>query len=740
MSSLRVSTQAPASRVSIYGSAHKFEIQGSDFVIKYFQTGISPTDPNGKIFIENLRPVREILDSKDIHEMDQIIQRELDDDRIVNSLVPYILNLTKDSNGTLIKDISGISFFPSVLGVLMPKNYLKDSSNVMYPNPNLDDTLPAITNYSGDSEMFYNWSVEHILDDNNLPTVLAKLTMDMSRSDVMIIDGQHRVNAFRAALGEMNKSLNPVVREIYKDVERVESEKLDLSIPLTLLWFETKSKSNEVKPQFISRKLFIDVNNSARSIAKSRKILLDDRGLENIITNIYYSHIANIANFSDERLSLIHLGYDLPFDLREKGVLPFSLITSPERLSVCFSYFLFNKKSALLAYCNKRKNKLSSMYTYTKKDNQFFDNAQIAKKFEKSNDFIIQSSDDILGAQKYMVKKEGLEILRNEFTEKYLHVFSRLIEDFPLFSDFVKTISDFKKDNYGSWSQRKREAWDIIYFGGTSMFYNVQATGVSNSYTIEINELKEHYFAFFGNRFGLSSIEVKKLIDFSRSIAFQTALFNSFYEFCFEFGMKYSDAQFDLTEYEKLLNEFLKRISNISPATWLEIHSLITNVVSSGELSPNVWPFIEKVIIRLVQNDGEFFDKLDSSYFSPEVYVFLKMLTDNCIKKLDNKLGRDTIQAMGIEDAILELNVKEIKVDVCKDCEESFSKIGIIISQSYIDANIVNIDRELVLEVGKALKIKKVKRLNATSSQNSSTSVENDVLEDFGNDEETDEE
>lgn len=740
MSSLRVSTQTPAARVSIYGSAHKFEIQGSDFVIKYFQTGISPTDSNGKIFIENLRPVREILDSKDIHEMDQIIQRELDDERIVNHLVPYILNLTKDTNGNFIKDISGISFFPSVLGVLMPKNYLKDSSNIGYPNPNLDDVQSATTNYSSDSEMFYNWSVEHFLDDNNLPTVLAKLTIDTGRSDVMIIDGQHRVNAFRAALGEMNKSLNPVVREIYKDVERVESEKLDLSIPLTLLWFETKSKTNAIKPQFISRKLFIDVNNSARSIAKSRKILLDDRGLENIITNAYYSHIANNANFSDERLSLIHLGYDLPFDLREKGVLPFVLITSPERLSVCFSYYLFNKKSALLAYCNKKRNKLSSMYTYTKKDNQFFDNSEIAKKFEKANDFIIQSSDDILGAQKYQVKKEGLEVLRNEFNEKYLHVFSRLIEEFPLFSDFVKTISDFKKDGYNTWSQRKREAWDIIYFGGTSMFYNVQGTGASNSYTLEIDELKDTYLDFFGARFQLSSADSKKLIDFSRSIAFQTALFNSFYEFCFEFGMKYSDAQFDNTKYEELLDEFLKRVSKIPAATWLEIHSLITKVVSSGELSPSVWPFIEKVIIRLIQNDGEFFDKLDASYFSPEVYVFLKLLTDNCIKKLDNKMGRDTIQAMGIEQAVRGLKLDEIKDDVYEDCQESFVKIGIAISKSVIDANMDNIDKELVLEVSKALKIKKVKKLNNISSPNSTESFELGALEDFGNDEDNDEE
>ena len=136
------------------------------------------------------------------------------------------------------------------------------------------------------------------------------------------------------------------------------------------------------------------------------------------------------------------------------------------------------------------------------------------------------------------------------------------------------------------------------------MFYNVQGTGASNSYTLEIDELKDTYLDFFGARFQLSSADSKKLIDFSRSIAFQTALFNSFYEFCFEFGMKYSDAQFDNTKYEELLDEFLKRVSKIPAATWLEIHSLITKVVSSGELSPSVWPFIEKVIIRLIQNDA----------------------------------------------------------------------------------------------------------------------------------------
>ena len=67
--------------------------------------------------------MRERINATDINNIDQVLQRDLDDFRIADGLIPYLINKV---NG--IVNENHIAFFPSILGVLIPKKYLKKST------------------------------------------------------------------------------------------------------------------------------------------------------------------------------------------------------------------------------------------------------------------------------------------------------------------------------------------------------------------------------------------------------------------------------------------------------------------------------------------------------------------------------------------------------------------------------------------------------------------------------------
>ena len=121
-----------SSLIELTGVTFSFETPNSKLRIKYFQSAVGNSIKNGNEFLKYMRPVRELLEMDQIKDIKQIVQRELDDVRIINSLVPYILN----SNNILGDE--GVSFFPSVLSVLMPKDYLSSLDGIY---PGLDSTI-----------------------------------------------------------------------------------------------------------------------------------------------------------------------------------------------------------------------------------------------------------------------------------------------------------------------------------------------------------------------------------------------------------------------------------------------------------------------------------------------------------------------------------------------------------------------------------------------------------------------
>lgn len=288
------------SSISLNGFFGEFKTPSSNFIIHFFSTIPNTKDPGYNTFLDKLEPLRDKTSPATIKDLGSLLQRDLSDLRIANELLPYLLNSENKP--------SHIAFFPSVLCVLMPQDFLqkdmessergRDVQEVIYPSPS------RIKNKEGNEVLNYSnaWETFEYFQQSSR-TRLGRIEIFEGKSDFLVLDGQHRTNAFKAAAGDFPKS-SSIYECFYK--ERPHStEEFQADLSVTLIWFETlDSKISIIEPDLISRKLFVDVNNSARSISKSRLILLDDSSPNHLLTRFYYSYLSTKFAFDLNCLSL----------------------------------------------------------------------------------------------------------------------------------------------------------------------------------------------------------------------------------------------------------------------------------------------------------------------------------------------------------------------------------------------------------------------------------------------------
>ena len=107
--------------IILEGISGEFNTEGSNFRVRFFSTYANVRETQYKKLLEQLRPMRERIEIKNIKSMSQVLQRDLDDFRISHGLIPYLLNFVNGVNKA-----DHIPFFPSILGVVLPKDYLVD--------------------------------------------------------------------------------------------------------------------------------------------------------------------------------------------------------------------------------------------------------------------------------------------------------------------------------------------------------------------------------------------------------------------------------------------------------------------------------------------------------------------------------------------------------------------------------------------------------------------------------------
>ena len=193
--------------ITLEGIFGEFNTPNSNFKVNFFSTYASAMrNKNYQTFLEELKPMREKLGANDIKDMQQILQRDLDDNRINNSLLPYLMNARNE--------LDHIAFFPAILVVLLPKNYIKEyleNKNVKYPkikksakelkaDHSQEEVLIPYEGENIDGETCNMWSLKRWPDEEGY-SPLGQLVINLDETEIVVLDGQHRANAFRIING-----------------------------------------------------------------------------------------------------------------------------------------------------------------------------------------------------------------------------------------------------------------------------------------------------------------------------------------------------------------------------------------------------------------------------------------------------------------------------------------------------------------------------------------------------------
>src|SRR6185312_15452324 len=222
-------TPIEKSLIRIYGMAGSFHV-GPDSAedkairVRYFNTVASGHDSdaagNSRKLLEELKPMRERAQVSALRDLSSLLQRELDDRRVAHELVPYLQGAG-----------SKVGFFPGILVALVPKGFLEAKEDALYPAGSApQDTGSEILERYDEC-----WTLRRLKADEK-PISLGRLEIDPAKADLVVLDGQHRANAFRyvtqtfaAASGD---TIYSSFYESAGDMGEFSSE-----LPVTILWF-----------------------------------------------------------------------------------------------------------------------------------------------------------------------------------------------------------------------------------------------------------------------------------------------------------------------------------------------------------------------------------------------------------------------------------------------------------------------------------------------------------------------
>lgn len=234
-----------------------------------------------------LRPVREVIPAEKLN-FNQLLQRDLDDHRVIEDLIPYLLTR---------KDVDvGPSFFPPIMAVLLPfgaANIPTDNFPAVDFNGNVKD--PDLGVEFQEVRFGTAYRVQRLIEpDGSFHRIrLGRLHWNEEQAKLVVIDGQHRAMALlaidRTVNGNWEKSGGGIYQHFYEAgvnallKDRANLDLDSIEVPVTVCWFPDLGGPGK-DPHKAARKLFVDVNKEARAPSESRLTLLSETELLNIFT------------------------------------------------------------------------------------------------------------------------------------------------------------------------------------------------------------------------------------------------------------------------------------------------------------------------------------------------------------------------------------------------------------------------------------------------------------------------
>lgn len=570
---IRGTTPGPAT-IKLSGLFGTFKIASSPFKINFVSTFANPARGEGHAaLVRELKPMRDRLKAVEIKDLGSLLQRDLDDSRVAHELVPYL-----KGQGT-----SDVGFFPAILAVMVPKGYLQ-GDNITYPRPVIAEDNPQVVRYS------QCWTVERYMPETGSVSLpLGMIEIDPDRAEIVVLDGQHRANAFRFLAGDF-KPNEGIYKMFYEGV--TPALDLDMDLPVTLIWFESAT-GEPINPKTISRRLFVDVNNSAKSVSTSRTILLDDRAATCIATRAFYDYTAQTNGFTPGRFSLLHGAFDMDSDIAE-GKLHKFVLTTPEIINHMLYWGFFGS----YGFDDIAKDKVGNEQAQKNKD-------KFLRIFPDFEDLRTSGDEEERYRRLFFAPPERAEEFREEFRSSYGKVLISFFEELSFLRPHYQACAVVE-----AWAKNgntyQGEVWDKVFCGGEGLYWSItraRSLGNDSSSSLYKTAIREVEQKFSEERTRLfNSLSGDTVVSSSLS-AVVDAVYDSFRTKAFQTG--YLGAVEYLARYETegdyplAAEQMVARLNEYQPSHWRAIFRDLRKLLLTTGLDPKYWPTYRTLLIRM---------------------------------------------------------------------------------------------------------------------------------------------
>ncbi|MGK7905424.1 MAG: DNA sulfur modification protein DndB [Hormoscilla sp.] len=279
----------------IYGTYGEFTIGAEEnqvraqFLLTKMKPGTEGSWENA--LADQMVPWREVFNIEEMT-FDELLQRDLDDSRVVHELIPYLLG----ESGAFAR------FFPPILAVIAPKKAEKTGIMPYYPVPR---TPTAELVSFGDVFDFE----KTVIDGQVSPLGIIKY--NRSKTSFIIVDGQHRAMAVLALHRQINKTWKEnKYAGFYNHLALRESAIKNIELPVCVVFFPDIHAGNEVcqqkgiNLQAVCREIFVVVNKKAKQVSESRELLLDD---EDLAARMMRETLSLLKDRGEEDASVAHV-------------------------------------------------------------------------------------------------------------------------------------------------------------------------------------------------------------------------------------------------------------------------------------------------------------------------------------------------------------------------------------------------------------------------------------------------
>lgn len=616
----RRSRFAKPQTVKVPGVLGTFKVPNTGLTAEYvltYATLDNGTTAHGQL-LDLLAPVREVFRLEELS-FDHLLQRDLDDFRVSTQMVPYLLGQGSwDAEG---RNPAGPRFFPPIVAVIVPVDAgtkIKD----YYPEREDKDVTETdlkmrITSF-GDV-----FTVERdISESGQLAQAPVDLSIHPSKAKLVIVDGQHRAMAmlatYRSALNKWGGSgVGDEFRYFYEqEVELGQEELMQLQLPVCIVYFPelTEAKGAQIKKETLTdacRKVFLDVNKSARHPSKSRQTLLDDTDVAALLTRQVFNMIQKDSKNSP--LKLHHTEYDNPHD-RIVMIRPFAL-TDVNTIFTIISHVYFDEDELI-------RDPMRNPSTGTRQPN----NVRLRQELRVEDIFTdddlkrlkIQNTD----IKRYDYPKQAEQHLRDSFGEAWGRVILATYTKLYPFAKHSEAVEATLKSHRPYIGETKIA--EVALVGGQGLRHaleNLQSrdrelrhsrgtmTNAEKAWkaliTIEDDFKKQRAKLYLKLRKDPTQAQIDKvtrLFDGFRSNAFQTGLFMAFA--CLKDRLDLTGPQFvaQADKWVERINTKFKNDVRVRDVLFdhSDQRSLRHLYKPRGGLIPRDWPFFRYVIFELL--------------------------------------------------------------------------------------------------------------------------------------------